>query len=433
MGWSFNCDNRCGKVRMATFSVPDNTPRETGHEGKDEQYYMARQPILDTRSSVHGYELLFWDGRQSVLPAENEEAARTVVDNSVLQGLERLARGLPAFVPCTAETIARSWVQMLPPQLTVVELPANADPTFELLASCRQLKELGFWLALDDFAGAVTPLTALADYIKIDFAAHEEPARRHLLDGLQKGSLLIAKNVETHEQFRQAGAEGFHLFQGYYFCHPELVRGHKIPGNRLVHLEILELLQNDPYDLHRLSQLVTCDASLTYRLLRLVNSPITAIRQEVTSVQLALVLIGQEAFRRIATLAIASDIGSEEPPELLRMSYVRGRFCELAAKLCGQTPAEQYLIGMVSLFPPMLHITMEDLVRQLPFRQKASDALRGKETPEGALLQWITAYEHGNWTVCNAIGSTYGLEQSDLVRCHNDALAWAETSFSSIA
>lgn len=418
---------------MATSSVPDNSPRIGSGESKEEQYYMARQPILDTRSSVHGYELLFWDGRQAVLPAESDEAARTVVDNSVLQGLEKLSRGLPAFIPCTAQTITRSWVQMLPAQLTVVELPANADPTFELLASCRQLKEMGFWLALDDFAGAVTPLTALADYIKVDFTAHDEAARRKLLAGLQKGSLLIAKNVETIEQFRQAGAEGFHLFQGYYFCQPELVRGHKIPGNRLVHLEILELLQNDPYDLHRLSQLVTCDASLTYRLLRLVNSPLTAIRQEVTSVQLALVLIGQEAFRRIATLAIASDFGSEEPPELLRMAYLRGRFCEQAAKLCRQTPAEQYLIGMVSLFPAMLHITMEDLVRQLPFRQKASDALRGKETPEGALLQWITAYERGNWTVCNAIGSTYGLEQSDLVRCHNDALAWAETSFTSVA
>ncbi len=416
---------------MATFSVPGNSGGST--PGHDEQYSMARLPILDTRSEVHGYELLFSDGRQPRLPAETDEAARALLDNSVVQGLERLARGLPAFVPCTPDTISQSWVQMLPPQLTVVELPAASEPTFELLAGCRQLKEMGFWLALDDFAGVITPLTTLADYIKIDCAAHDEPARRRMLTGLQKGSLLVAKNVETHEQFRQAAAEGFHLFQGYYFCQPEIVHGHKIPGNRLVHLEIIELLQSDPFDLHRLSQLVTCDASLTYRLLRLVNSPVTAMRQEVTSIQLALVLIGQETFRRIATLAIASDFGADEPSELLRMCYVRGRFCELAAKLCNQSPAEQYLIGMVSLFPAMLHISMEDLVRQLPFRQKASDALRGKETPEGALLDWIVAYERGNWPACNTIGSTYGLEQSDLVRCHNEALTWAETCFASVA
>lgn len=417
---------------MATSTTPENPLGNIQPDPSDERPFMARQPILDTRSNVHGYELLFWDGTKQVLPAESDMAARTVLDNSVLQGLERLARGLPAFVPCTVDAITRNWVQMLPPNLTVVELAASSEPSFELLAGCRQLKEMGFWLALDNFAGVASPLTALADYIKVDFAAHDEVARRKMLAGLHKASLLlIAKNVETHEQFRAAAAEGFHLFQGYYFCQPEVVRGHKIPGNRLVHLEILELVQNEPYDLHRLSQLVTCDASLTYRLLRLVNSPICAVRQEVTSIELALVLIGQESFRRIATLAIASDLNAEEPPEILRMTYVRGRFCELAAKLCGQTPAEQYLIGMVSLFPTMLHITMEDLVRTLPLRQKASDALRGKDTPEGALLQWIIAYEHGNWAVCDALGVAHGFHQADLVRCHNEALTWAETSFSS--
>jgi c-di-GMP phosphodiesterase len=418
---------------MATFSIPEN-PLHSTRESNEERCYMARQPILDACSNVHGYELLFCGGRQPTEAAESELAARTVLDNSIVQGLERLARGLPAFVPCTANAITRSWVQMLPPNLTVVELPANSEPTFELMAACRQLKEMGFWLALNDFNGTVTPVTDLADYIKVDFAAHDEAARRAILAGFDKASLLlVAKNVETHEEFRQAAAEGFHLFQGYYFCFPELVRGHKIPGNRLVHLEILELLQNNPYDLHRLSQLVTCDASLTYRLLRLVNSPICAVRQEVTSIQLALVLIGQESFRRIATLAIASDFSAEQPPELLRLAYVRGRFCELAARLCRQTPAEQYLIGMVSLFPAMLHVTMEDLVRMLPLRQKASDALRGKDIPEGALLQWMIACERGNWAACDGLSASLGLEQSDLVHCHSQALVWAETSSSSIA
>lgn len=293
---------------------------------------------------------------------------------------------------------------------------------------------MGFWLAVDDFSGKVTPLTTLADYVKISFAAHDAAARVRLLTSVRKpGTLLVAKGVETRDQFREAGAEGFSLFQGYYFCHPEPLKGHKIPGNRLVHLEILELLQNDPFDLNRLSQLVTCDASLTYRLLRLVNSPICAIRQEVTSIQSALMMVGQEAFRRIATLAIAGDFNADQPAELLRMAFVRARFCELAAPLCGQSPSEQYLIGIVSLFPPMLQVTMEELVRLLPLRQKASDALRGKGNPEGVLLDWITAYEHGDWHACDALAAANKLNPPELMRCHAEALAWAETSMSSAA
>lgn len=390
---------------------------------------MARQPIMDGHNRVHGYELLFWNGQEPAPAAGDDQAAQAVLDNSLQQGLERLARGLPAFIPCTAESLARNWVQMLPPQLTVIELPAESEATPGLLAACTRLKEMGFWLAVDDFSGVATPLTALADYVKINFAAFDTTARSSMLATVhQPGTLLIAKGVETREQFRQAGAEGFSLFQGYYFCHPEPLKGHKIPGNRLVHLEILELLQNDPFDLHRLSQLVTCDASLTYRLLRLVNSPVCAVRQEVTSIQAALMLVGQEAFRRIATLAIAGDFNADQPAEILRMAFVRGRFCELAAPLCKQPPAEQYLIGMVSLFPPMLQVTMEELVRLLPLRQRATDALRGKGNPEGTLLDWITAYEHGNWMSCDTLARANNLTHADLMRCHAEALIWAETS-----
>jgi EAL and modified HD-GYP domain-containing signal transduction protein len=196
------------------------------------------------------------------------------------------------------------------------------------------------------------------------------------VDAMERGNLLrwlsgstaslVAQNVETQEQYGQACKEGFDLFQGYYFCRPEPLENHKIPGNRLVHLEILEDLQSDPVDLQRLSQLVMCDASLTYRLLRLVNSPVCAMRQEVTSIQSALMLVGDATFRRIAMLAIATDFSTDQPAEILRMAFERGRFCELAAPLCGLAASEQYLIGMVSLFPAMLRILMEDLVRCCP-------------------------------------------------------------------
>ncbi|HVZ82732.1 MAG TPA: HDOD domain-containing protein [Terracidiphilus sp.] len=419
---------------MATHSVHGSSLNNIHSAQPGEQSFMARQPIMDAHNHVHGYELLFWNGREPVPTAGSDAATQAVLDGSLQQGLERLARGLPAFVPCTADSLAHNWLQMLPPQLTVIELPAGTEPTPSLLAACARLKEMGFWLAVDNFAGIATPLTSLADYVKIDFAANDAATRGVLLAKVRKpGTMLVARGVETREQFRSAAAEGFLLFQGYYFCHPEPLKGHRIPGNRLVHLEILELLQNDPFDLHRLSQLVTCDASLTYRLLRLVNSPLCAMRQEVTSIQAALMLVGQEAFRRIATLAIAGDFNADQPAELLRMAFVRGRFCELAAPLCHQPPAEQYLIGMVSLFPAMLQVSMEELVRMLPLRQKASDALRGRGNPEGALLDWIAAYEHGNWAACDALAAANNLVSADLMRCHADALTWAETSMASAA
>ena len=389
---------------------------------------VARQPILDLHSRVHGYELLFWNGRRPMASSDSELATRTMLDNTVIYGLEELSHGLPAFVNCTADSLTDEWVQVLPPRMTVLELPSDSEATPKLLSACRKLKANGFRLALANFDGELDSrsLAALADYVKVDFAKVDSLARRNLMRWLQDSpACAVAQNVETQQQYGEACKEGFELFQGYYFCRPEPLKSHKIPGNRLVHLEILEDLQNDPVDLQRLSQLVSCDASLTYRLLRLVNSPICAMRQEVTSIQSALMLVGESTFRRIAILAIASDFNADQPTEILRMAFERGRFCELAANLCGLVPSEQYLIGMVSLFPAMLRILMEDLVRLLPLREKARDALLGRETLESILLHWIVCHEYGDWEACDTICRANGLPIDQIMHCHAEAVEWA--------
>jgi EAL and modified HD-GYP domain-containing signal transduction protein len=400
-------------------------------EQAGELRYVARQPILDMHGDAKGYELLFWNGREPIFNAMSNLATRTMLDNTVVFGLEELARGLPAFVNCTAESLTEEWVQVLPPHMTVLELPSDAEPTPNLLEACRKLGTMGFRLALTDFTGnpESRPLADLADFIKVDIFKVGPLERKNLLRWLEGSKAsLVAQNVETQQQYGQACKEGFDLFQGYYFCRPEPLPNHKIPGNRLVHLEILEGLQKDPVDLQRLSQLVMCDASLTYRLLRLVNSPVCAMRQEVTSIQTALMLVGAATFRRISMLAIATDFSIEQPEELLRMAFERGRFCELAAPLCGLTPSEQYLIGMVSLFPAMLRILMEDLVRLMPLREAARDALMGREIPEGVLLHWIVCQEHGNWAECDAIVRSSGMSHEQVMRCHAQAVEWANAA-----
>jgi EAL and modified HD-GYP domain-containing signal transduction protein len=421
-------------VYMATHptaKIDDSAQKQTS-----ELRYVARQPILDLHSRVHGYELLFWNGRKPFVRADSDLATRTMLDNSVVFGLEELARGLPAFVNCTAESLTEEWVKVLPPDMTVLELSSSAEPTPYLLAVCRKLKASGFRLALADFTGRLEsgPLANLVDYIKVDIAKVDAARRRNLLDWLGgTPACLVAQNVETQKQYEQTRKEGFELFQGYYFCRPEPLQSHKIPGNRLVHLEIMEDLQNDPVDLQRMSQLVMCDASLTYRLLRLVNSPVCAMRQEVTSIQSALMLVGESAFRRIAMLAIANDFNTDQPAEILRMAFERGRFCELTAPFCGLACNEQFLIGMVSLFPAMLRILMEDLVRLMPLREAAREALLGRDIPEGVLLHWMVCQEHGDWADCDAIVRASSMSHEQVMLCHAQAVEWAETALRSNA
>jgi EAL and modified HD-GYP domain-containing signal transduction protein len=393
--------------------------------------YVARQPIMDLRGRVHAYELLFRAGPEMAFRGDGDFATRTMIDNTVIFGLERLTGGLPAFVNCTAATLNESLAQVLPPSMTVLEILETVEPTPELLAICKNLKAAGFRLALDDFVWEekFEPLIHLADYIKVDFIRSDAHERQILFERIEGIAVaLVAEKIETQEEYQQACQEGFVLFQGYYFCRPSLLENPKIPANRLSHIQILQLLREEVIDQKKLTGLVKRDPSLTYRLLRLVNSPMCAIRQEVSSIQAALLAVGENTFRHIAMLAIASEFNAGQPVEILRMAFVRARFCETAAALGSLDPTEQYLLGLLSLLSAMLRIPMEELAPSLPLREPIRDALLGKANPQRVLLSWLESHERADWPACDLAVRASGLAADELAACYAEALIWAEAA-----
>jgi EAL and modified HD-GYP domain-containing signal transduction protein len=207
-----------------------------------------------------------------------------------------------------------------------------------------------------------------------------------------------------------------------------LMENRKVPSNRLSHIEILQQLRDSPIEWKKLSRLVKQDPSLTYRLLRLANSPMSGVRQEVNSIQSALLAVGEEAFRRIATLAITSELSGGQPSEILRMAFVRGRFCELAAARSGLDATEQYLIGLLSMLPAMLRLPMAELTPTLPLRNEVRRALEGEPRAERSLLAWIEFYEYGDWASCDQLVQANGLNQDQLMACATEAMVWAEAA-----
>lgn len=391
--------------------------------------YVARQPILDLRSKVHGYELLFRDGPEAVFRGDGNVATRTMLDSTVLYGLGRLTAGLPAFVNCTEEALTHDLVHVMPSGMTVLEILEDVEPSRPVIEACRYLKASGFRLALDDFLWrpGIEPLVEIADYIKVDFSICGADDRRKLLDRLSGVTVaLVAEKVETQEQVREARDEGFTLLQGFYFFKPVLMENRNVPANRLSHVEILRMMKSESLDLHELTRLVERDTSLTYRLLRLINSPACAMQQEVRSVQTALIAVGEEMFRRVATLAITSELNAGQPVELLRMACVRARFCELGALFAGLDDTEQYLLGLMSLIPAMLRMPMQELAPSLPLREEIREALLGEKVPERSLLCWLEAHERGDWDLCDLISERRNLRQEDLFLCYEEALGWAE-------
>jgi EAL and modified HD-GYP domain-containing signal transduction protein len=419
---------------MATQILPVRSPTASLPELSGGIRYLARQPIMDLRGRVHGYELLFRAGPEAFFCGDGNMATCTMLDNTVVFGLEQLTGGLPAFVNCTSESLTAGLVKVLPPSSTVLEVLESLEPTEELITTCKDLKLKGFRIAMDDFVWQpqFVPLVELADYIKVDFLALDAKARQLQLQKLQGGkAILLAEKIETQEDYQQACTEGFTLFQGYYFCRPILLKNRTVPSNCMLHMEILQQLQCEPLVLRQVGRLVKRDPSLAHRLLRLANSPISAIRQEVRSIEAAVVMMGEDMLRRVLTLAIASEWNAGRPPAILHMVFVRGRFCELASALCMLHPAEQYLLGMLSLLPAMMCLPMEKLIPSLPLREEIRQALQGTTNRERSLLEWLECHERGDWASCDAILQKYMLNADEVLRCYTEAVVWAEEALKS--
>jgi len=392
--------------------------------------FLARQPILDCNGRVYAYELLFRTGPLNAFAGgDYEYASRTMADNTILFGLEELTGGHLAFFNCTEAFLLSDLPYLLPAESTVLEILETVEPTERLIEACRKLRADGYRLALDDFIWEprFSPLVGLADFIKVDFLALNQEDRKKLHAALPRHhATMLAEKVETEEERKQARREGYTLFQGYYFCRPQMMEMRTIPSNTRHHFELLQLLMKDPLDLDKLCPLVEGDVSLAYRVLRLVNSAAYYIPREVRSIRTALVLLGDDIFRRLATLAITSELGMTSSPELVRMALVRARFCELAARSMGLASEEQYLLGMASLFPAMLRVPAETIAASLPLRKEIRESLCGAANFERRLLSIAENLENGDWKQCDEIIQAGDLSPEWILSSYEKAVRWSE-------
>ena len=207
--------------------------------------FVARQPIFDRSLNTHSYELLFRTGLENCCPAgPGNSATQSVISNSFLEiGLDELTNGKRCFVNFTRDLLVTRAAMLLPPDLVTVEILEDVEPDAEVLRACRELKDAGYTLALDDYvlADRTSPFLELADIAKVDFLG-TSPAQRELLakELIARGIEPLAEKVETQEVLTQAKDCGYSYFQGYFFGKPGVRKGRALVGNSLAYLRLLE-------------------------------------------------------------------------------------------------------------------------------------------------------------------------------------------------
>jgi c-di-GMP-related signal transduction protein len=393
--------------------------------------YLARQPILNRSRELFAYELLFRSSLQNSCEGLNLEIASTsVLDTSFLIGLEKVTAGRPMFINCPRDFLLRDYVSLFPPKSVVVEILETVEPDQDVVDACRRLKQAGYSIALDDFIDSPewAPLVDLADIIKVDFRLTDHSEQRALVSRYAGRNIrLLAEKVETQEEFAAGMYMGYSLFQGYFFCRPEMMQQRALPSSKLAYLELLHAATAPEFDVQELALKIKHEPSLTFRLLRYLNSAAFGLRVEVHSVAHALSLLGERELRKWIAVVSVGVLAEGKPDELMTVPLVRGRFCELLAPLAGMPghASDLFLMGLLSLMDAILDKPLDSILAELPVRREIKDALQAQTGLYWQLLDIAIAHERADWEKVSALVSKIGMNEEIASSLYVSAVDWS--------
>lgn len=365
--------------------------------------FIARQPIFDKRLRVYAYELLFRGGPQNYFQPSKNAASSVIADSVSLFDLQTLTGQARAFVNLDELGLRLGAPRLLPPDRIVVEILETVTPTDEIVKICRELRAAGYVLALDDFVDTppLAPLVELAQFLKVDFQLLDAAERERIARKYGNGAIaLLAEKVETENELAEARHLGFSYFQGYFFCRPSMIETRDIPGSKLVQLELLSAIAAPALDYAAIEQLLKREPSLLYRLLRYLNSPMLGLRTQVHSVRHALSLLGEQEFRRWASIYAIVAMSSGKPPELVRTAVTRAYFCEELATAAGmpEKKSSLFLMGLLSISDALLSKPIAEVLCSIPVEQEVKTALVGGENRFRNVYELLLALERAEWS-----------------------------------
>ena len=398
--------------------------------------FLARQPIFDKRNKIIAYELLFRTGMLNKYNSvDGDNATIEVIKNTLFNfGIEKIAKNKKLFINFTESILKSNILDLLYPEYVVVEILEDIEPTLEIIDICRKLKEMKYTIALDDFVfhDKYKSLMEFVDIIKVDFRITKGEERKEVIKKIKNKNIkFLAEKVETIEEFNDAVKYGYSYFQGYYLSKPIVISGKKIPENKIIHMRLLEELNSKDFSLEKVEELIKKDISLSYKLLRIVNSAEFGLKHKVTSIKQALSYTGEIQVKKWLYLVSIKAIGDDRPDFIIFESLARAKFSELIflKTRFRKDSFNAYLIGMLSLVDVILEKPIDEILEEILVDEEVKSALIGeKNNKYGLLLSLILNYEQGKIDKIFELMEYFNINADELRRSYMKAIEWSHSN-----
>lgn len=438
----FQTLNELAPVKDACAAEPAPPVVQPGNrtDRDEERSVICREAVLNREQRVAGYEFMLRKGMRDRMRIPSRRIHHiyneVVVRNLVHFSIGKLLGHRQVFVAVLDSFLANPIIEQLPGQnvvLTVVPLDAAEAPgPFE--ERVKELKKLGFKFALEEcFEGAhFENLAPHANYFIFRTAQHNPADTKKAADQIRarhRDALLIARDLESFDDFELCRKLDFALFQGPFVTSREDWTGNRAGPQTLHVCDLLNHLRRDA-ETAELAKLLKQDAVLSYRLLRYINSAASGLRQTITSIEHALVLMGrQKMYRWLTLLLFGSAQNSPYAAALQENALARGRFMELIGERAfDKTERDSlFVTGLFSMIDLVLQMPLPEAIKPLHLQEAVEAALLRDEGPYAPFLALAVACESSDQDRIEAAAAKCGVEIDDVNIKHFEALAWVQS------
>lgn len=293
----------------------------------------------------------------------------------------------------------------------------------------RELREFGYHFAIrnlpvhcyEDYA----PILSQMDYILIDCQKIDAVKASFYFRKLYPDICICASNIPDTETFgKLSPAETISLFEGTFFRMPVTRGEHKVSPLKINYISLLNLVEEDDFDLTKAADIISQDTALIISLLRLANT--RSFNSEITSVRVAVSMLGQKDLTRWIQTTVIEKLCSDKPNELMRLSLLRAKFAENLAPVFGMAMRSQelFLTGLFSILDIILDCSMEEALSMVRVSGKIRTALLEHTGSLAEVLHFIVKYESAEWQEVSRQLVLKNIEIPDVSHAWVSSLQW---------
>ena len=393
-------------------------------------------PLFDENMIVKAYSLFTQKDKylnQEDSTTEQNEVTTAIEGLDVIKsmGVDAFSGSKEIFVTLNLLSIFTKFEDEcgISPGQLVFLIDSTLPPEELYINRLKEIKRKGYKLAIRKLEirqyQQYQKILELMDYMFFDYKKMDISRGRIFFSKQFPHIKLCAGNLDSREAFDRLKAQGgYRFYEGPFYRTPITQGQHEVMPLKVNYIELLNLVNEDDYELKMAADIITRDTALAISLLKSVNK--FARNSEIVSIKYAAATLGQKELRRWINTVVANHLYSDKPNEITRLSLLRAKFAENLAPLFGlaMQASELFLMGLFSVVDLILEMPMSEALKKLKLSAQIREALINHQGGLDTIYEFMLYYENANWQETTKIMTSQNIEAQDVYEAYANSLGW---------